>query len=84
LTIAAATRACGGLRSGLPWFAWYDDRPALEGSAGLAGLGSVRALGARRGEAPLPENEGFEPLEPVALRPGRAVGFLTAAAARPP
>ena len=58
-------------RAGLPWFAWYDDRPAFEGSAVLAGLASVRALGARRGEAPLPENEGFEPPEPVALRSRR-------------
>jgi hypothetical protein len=58
-------------RAGLPWFAWYDDRPALEGSSVLAGLASVRAMGERRGEAPLPENEEFEPPEPVALRPRR-------------
>ena len=57
--------------AGLPWFDWYDDRPALAGSSVLAGLASVRALGARRGEAPLPENEGVEPPEPAALRPRR-------------
>ena len=62
-------------RAGLPWFAWYDDdRPALEGSSVLAGLASVHALGEGRGEAPLPENEGFEPPEPVVLRPRRGRG----------
>jgi len=56
-------------RAGLPWFEWYADRPAKEGSAILATLKSVFALGQEKGEAPLPENEGFEPPEPVRLGP---------------
>jgi hypothetical protein len=66
-------KAADYTRAGLPWFAWYDDRQALEGSAKLARLKSVRALGEWRGETPLPENEGFEPPEPVVLR-SRLVG----------
>jgi hypothetical protein len=58
-------------RAGLPWFDWYADRPAREGSDILAGLASVAAIGAARGEAPLPENDGFEPPEPIRLGPAR-------------
>ena len=58
-------------RAGLPWFAWYDDKPALEASPVLAKLTSVHAMGQQRGEVPLPENESFEPPEPVVLRPRR-------------
>ncbi|WP_137127118.1 hypothetical protein [Roseomonas sp. HF4] len=54
-------------RAGLPWFDWYDDRPALAGSGILAGLATVAALGAAKREDPLPENEGFEPPEPIRL-----------------
>ena len=54
-------------RAGLPWFEWYGDRPAKEGSSILAGLTSVFAMGQNRGETPLPENEGFDPPEPIRL-----------------
>jgi hypothetical protein len=54
--------------AGLPWFDLYQDAPALPGSPILAGLASVSSLGQANGEAPLPENEGFEPPEPVLLR----------------
>ncbi len=56
-------------KAGLPWFAWYDDRPAHTGSRILAALKSVATLGADKGETPLPENEGFEPPEPIRLGP---------------
>ncbi len=56
-------------RAGLPWFEWYADRPAKAGSAILAGLKSVARLGAERRETPLPENEPFDPPEPVRLGP---------------
>lgn len=56
-------------RAGLPWFEWYGDRPAKEGSATLAGLKSVVAFGQETGAALVPENEGFEPPEPVRLGP---------------
>ena len=57
------------VRAGLPWFEWYADQPAKEGSGILAALKSVFALGAEKGEAPLPENEGFDPPEPIRLGP---------------
>lgn len=56
-------------RAGLPWFAWYDDAEPVQGSAILARLKSVFAMGRQKGEAPLPENESFEPPEPVRLGP---------------
>lgn len=59
-------------RSGLPWFDYYDaDATPREGSTILAALKSVFTTGEQRGEQPLPENEGFEPPEPVVLRPRR-------------
>lgn len=56
-------------RAKLPWFEWYGDRPAKEGSPILAGLKSVVAFGQETGVALVPENEGFEPPEPVRLGP---------------
>jgi hypothetical protein len=56
-------------RAGLPWFDWYADTPAKAGSPILAGLKSVFALGREKGQAPLPENEGFDPPEPIRLGP---------------
>jgi len=56
-------------RAGLPWFAWYDDAAPVQGSSILAKLKSVLAMGQARGETPLPENESFEPPEPVRLGP---------------
>ncbi|MBP0462705.1 hypothetical protein J5Y09_02170 [Roseomonas sp. PWR1] len=60
-------------RAGLPWFEWYADGPAKAGSPILAGLKSVAALGREKGQAPLPENEGFEPPEPIRLGPSARV-----------
>ena len=54
-------------RSGMPWFEWYDDSFARSGSAVLAKAKSVFEFGKGRGEQPLPENESFEPPEPVVL-----------------
>lgn len=63
-------RAADYARAGLPWFEWYAERPAKEGAAALAGLRSVAALAAAKGDAgALPENEGFEPPEPIRLGP---------------
>jgi hypothetical protein len=57
-------------REGLPWFEYYDPAPApREGSDILAILKSVFEVGQTLGEHPLPENEGFDPPEPVVLRP---------------
>jgi hypothetical protein len=61
-------------RAGLPWFAWYSDRPAKAGSSILAALKSVATLGREKREAPLPENESFDPPEPVRLGPAARRG----------
>jgi len=47
--------------AGLPWFDYYGDGEAVEGSGTLAGLKSVHDLGAQKGADPLPENEPFDP-----------------------
>lgn len=47
--------------AGLPWFEYYADKPALQGSKTLAGLDSVAAKGVKKGEAPLPENDPVVP-----------------------
>jgi hypothetical protein len=56
-------------RAGLPWFEWYADRPAKPGSSILAALKSVATLGREKREAPMPDNESFDPPEPVRLGP---------------
>lgn len=56
-------------REGLPWFDYFDpEATPREGSGILANLKSVSAVGQTLGENPLPENEGFDPPEPVVLR----------------
>ena len=47
-------------RSGLPWFDYYDDALALEGSKQLAKLKSVLQMGKEKGDVPLPENESVD------------------------
>lgn len=47
--------------AGLPWFEYYADKPALQGSKTLAGLDSVAAKGVKKGESPLPENDPVNP-----------------------
>ena len=54
---------------GVPWFTWYDDTLAREGSAALAEVVSVFELGRERREQPLPENESFDQPEPVVVGP---------------
>jgi hypothetical protein len=56
-------------RRGLPWFDWYADTLPRAGSSTLAQVKSVREFGLSRGEDPLPENESFDPPEPVLLGP---------------
>ena len=42
---------------GLPWFDYYDDRPALEGAGALKKLKSVAQLDKKKGNVSLLENE---------------------------
>jgi hypothetical protein len=60
--------------AGLPWFDWYADHPALEGSKELAALESVLERARKRGDNPLPENEPVDPDVIVRLRPKLAPG----------
>jgi hypothetical protein len=48
---------------GLPWFEYYADAPALEGSPAFAKVKSVKEMAAQTSEKVLPENESFEPNE---------------------
>ncbi len=59
--------------AGLPWFEYYGEGDALEGAASLAGAASVAALGAKKGESPLPENEPATPRKVHGLGPPRRV-----------
>ena len=43
--------------AGLPWFDYYRDLDAVEATDKLNSVSSVAALGAQKGETPLPENE---------------------------
>ncbi len=58
--------------AGLPWFEYYSDTPALQGSDVLARLKSVLELGRERGTNPLPENAAVAPDRVIALRKGLA------------
>lgn len=55
-------------RAGLPWFDWYSDKGAIEGSTVLDKLQTVLDLGMANGEKPLDENESFTPPTPVVLK----------------
>lgn len=52
----------------LPWFDYYSDAPALEGSKKLAGLKSVADMAKDKGDVPLPENESVTPETVIKLR----------------
>jgi len=54
-------------RAGLPWFDYYRDAPALDGSAVLDGLQSVAQMGKAKGDVPLPENDSAAPHHVVTL-----------------
>ena len=43
--------------AGLPWFDHYSELEPVEATDKLQGVSSVAALGAQKGETPLPENE---------------------------
>jgi len=48
--------------AGLPWFDYYGgDRAALKGAERLGKLKSVREMGEKKAETPLPENQSVEP-----------------------
>lgn len=59
-------------RAGLPWFDWYSETPALQGSPILAGLQTVLELGKTKGATPLPGNDPVEVGNVVHLRKGLA------------
>ncbi len=61
-------------RAGLPWFDYYSDGKALQGSSKLAKLKSVLTLGKEKGDVPLPENESLSPDHVVQLRKGLKKG----------
>ena len=60
---------------GLPWFKYYsDDSAALKGSSTLSKLKSVFAMGKRKGDVPLPENESVHVENIIKLRKGLKEG----------
>jgi len=62
-------------QAGLPWFDYYDDQGApLKGSDRLKSLKSVLAMGKKKGDVPLPENESATPENIVELRRGLRPG----------
>ncbi len=58
--------------AGLPWFEYYSEGEAIEGSKRLRGLKSVVEKGKEKGDVPLPENESVSPGKVVHLSPERA------------
>ena len=55
-----------------PWFDWYEDQnQAVAGSAALAAMKSVAALGKEKTEVPLPENQTVTPGNVTELGSGR-------------
>jgi hypothetical protein len=58
-------------KAGLPWFDYYGEGTAVEGSAILRGLKSVLQLGQKKGETPLPENAPVSGEKVVTIRPSR-------------
>ena len=44
-------------KAGLPWFDYYSELEAVDATETLKGVSSIAALGAQKGETPLPENE---------------------------
>jgi hypothetical protein len=61
-------------RAGLPWFDYYSDAAAVEGSPVLAKLKSVLHLGHEKAEHPLPENPSVTAKKVISLRQGLAPG----------
>ncbi len=61
-------------KAGLPWFEYYSDSKALEGSAKLATVKSVAELGKKKGDVPLPENQSVKVENVIKLRKGLKEG----------
>ncbi len=61
-------------KAGLPWFDYYSDSKALEGSEKLAKVKSVTQLGKEKGDVPLPENQSVEVENVIKLRKGLKKG----------
>ena len=58
-------------QAGYPWFDYYDaEAKALNGSSTLANLKSVRTLGQKKRESPLPENASVSVTHLINLRAG--------------
>ena len=60
------------VNAGLPWFDYYDEAPAVEGSAILRGLASVLHLGRKKQETPIPENESVSGEHVVVIKKPRS------------
>lgn len=61
-------------KAGLPWFDYYSDSKALEGSETLAKVKSVAQLGKKKGDVPLPENQSVKVENVIKLRKGLKKG----------
>ena len=61
-------------KAGLPWFDYYSDSKALEGSEKLATVKSVAELGKEKGDVPLPENQSVKVEKVIKLRKGLREG----------
>ncbi len=61
-------------KAGLPWFDYYSDSKALEGSEKLAKVKSVAQLGKEKGGVPLPENQSVTVEKVIKLRKGLKAG----------
>ena len=61
-------------KAGLPWFDYYSENPAVDGSVVLNDLKSVATMGQQKGEVPLPENQSVDPHNIVKLRDGLRPG----------
>ena len=59
--------------AGLPWFDYYGEGEAVQGSAILEGLKSVWQMGQKKGESPLPENTPVSGEKVVVLQ-GQRIG----------
>ncbi len=56
-------------RRGLPWFDLYDETdPAIDGAPTLNGLKSVKEMGKKKGDQPLPENTSANPTNIKTIR----------------
>jgi hypothetical protein len=55
-------------QKGFPWYDWYDETPAMEGTEKLAGMKSVLEFGFQKGMNILPENESTNPDRVVVIK----------------